>query len=339
MNIRPDQLQANIKKAVYPVYLVSGDEPLQQMESLDVIRSFLREQEYTEREILDVDAQFDWYRLMEEAANMSLFASRRIVELRLPSAKPGRQGSQIIKEYLSRPPEDTVLIINAGKVDANAKKSAWYKSVEQSGLVVQCWPVPVEKLSIWLKQRFKNRDMDADHDVLAYISQHVEGNLLAADQEIEKLYLLLGPGKITYADVAEAVTSQSRYSVFELVDMLLTGNTKRVIRIVSGLKAEGIVPVVVNWALTKDIRLLVQAAQAQAAQDRSSAEFLLKRSGVWQSRMALFKACLSRHSHRALQMMLKRCAYIDAVSKGVIDANVWDEIETLCVRLAGRTVK
>ncbi len=339
MNIRPDQLQANIEKAVYPVYLVSGDEPLQQMESLDVIRSFLREQEYAEREILDVDAQFDWYRLMEEAASMSLFASRRIVELRLPSAKPGRQGSQIIKEYLSRPPEDTVLIINAGKVDASAKKSAWYKSVEQNGLVVQCWPVPVEKLSMWLKQRFKNRDMDADNEVLAYISQHVEGNLLAADQEIEKLYLLLGPGKITYADVAEAVTSQSRYSVFELVDMLLTGNTKRVIRIVSGLKAEGIVPVVVNWALTKDIRLLVQAAQAQAAQDRSSAEFLLKRSGVWQSRMALFKACLSRHNHRALQMMLKRCAYIDAVSKGVIDANVWDEIETLCVRLAGRTVR
>ena len=332
MNIRPDQLQANIKKAVYPVYLVSGDEPLQQMESLDVIRSFLREQEYAEREILDVDAQFDWHRLMEEAANMSLFASRRIVELRLPSAKPGRQGSQIIKEYLSRPPEDTVLIINAGKVDASAKKSAWYKSVEQSGLVVQCWPVPVEKLSIWFKQRFKNRDMDADNEVLAYISQHVEGNLLAADQEIEKLYLLLGPGKITYADVAEAVTSQSRYSVFELVDMLLTGNTKRVIRIVSGLKAEGIVPVVVNWALTKDIRLLTQAAQ-----DRSSAEFLLKRSGVWQSRMNLFKACLSRHNHRALQMMLKRCAYIDAVSKGVIDANVWDEIETLCVRLAGAT--
>ena len=332
MNVRPDQLSASISKTVYPVYLVSGDEPLQQMESLDVIRSFLREQEYAEREILDVDAQFDWHRLMEEAANMSLFASRRIVELRLPSAKPGRQGSQVIKEYLSRPPEDTVLIINAGKVDANAKKSAWYKSVEQNGLVVQCWPVPVEKLSIWLKQRFKARDMDADNEVLAYISQHVEGNLLAADQEIEKLFLLLGPGKITYADVAEAVTSQSRYSVFELVDMLLTGNMKRVIKIVSGLKAEGVVPVVINWALTKDIRLLTQAAQNQ-----SSAELLLKRSGVWQTRMGLFKACLSRHSHRSLQMMLKRCAYIDAVSKGVVDANVWDEIETLCVRLAGKT--
>jgi DNA polymerase-3 subunit delta len=312
--------------------MVSGDEPLQQMESLDLIRSFLRDEDYSEREVLDVDAQFDWQRLMDEAANMSLFATRRIVELRLPSAKPGRQGSQVLKDYLSRPPEDTVLIVNAGKVDGSAKKSAWFKAIEQNGLVVQCWPVPVDKLAGWLQQRFKKRDMDADNEVLAYISQHVEGNLLAADQEIEKLYLLLGPGKITYADVAEAVTSQSRYSVFELVDVLLSGNTKRVIKIVAGLKAEGVVPVVVNWALAKDIRLL-----AKVAQDPSSVDFNLKRSGVWQSRIALFKSCLSRHAQRSFPVMLKRCAYIDAASKGMVDANVWDEIETLCVRMAGNT--
>ncbi len=225
-----------------------------------------------------------------------------------------------------------MLIVNAGKVDGSAKKSAWFKAIEQNGLVVQCWPVPVDKLADWLQQRFKKRDMDADNEVLAYISQHVEGNLLAADQEIEKLYLLLGPGKITYADVAEAVTSQSRYSVFELVDVLLSGNTKRVIKIVAGLKAEGVVPVVVNWALAKDIRLL-----AKVAQDPSSVDFNLKRSGVWQSRIALFKSCLSRHAQRSFPVMLKRCAYIDAASKGMIDANVWDEIETLCVRMAGNT--
>jgi DNA polymerase-3 subunit delta len=332
MNVRPDQLQSMIAKRLYPVYMVSGDEPLQQMESLDLIRAFLRDRDFSEREILDVDAQFDWQRLIQEAANMSLFATRRIVELRLPSAKPGKQGSQVLKDYLSRPPEDTVLIINAGKVDGNSKKSAWFKAVEQNGLVVQCWPIPLEKLTAWLQQRFKKRDMDADNEVLVYISQHIEGNLLAADQEIEKLYLLLGPGKITYADVAEAITSQSRYSVFELVDMLLSGNTKRVIKIIAGLKAEGMVPVVVNWALAKDIRLL-----SQVAFDVSSADFKLKRSGVWQSRIALFKSCLSRHNQRTFNMMLKRCAYIDAVSKGMVDANVWDEIESLCVRIAGRT--
>ena len=330
MNVRPDQLASVVAKASYPVYMVSGDEPLQQMESLDLIRSYLRDNDFSEREILDVDAQFDWQRLIDEAANMSLFATRRIVELRLPSAKPGRQGSQVLKDYLSRPPEDTVLIINAGKIDGNAKKSAWYKAVEQSGMIVQCWPVAADKLSSWLQLRFRARDMDADNEVLAYISQHVEGNLLAADQEIEKLYMLLGPGKIAYADVAEAVTSQSRYSVFELVDMLLVGNTRRVIKIISGLKAEGVVPVVVNWALAKDIRLL-----ALASQDISSADFVLKRSGVWQSRIAMFRSCMSRHSQRTFQLLLKRCSYIDAVSKGMIDSNVWDDIESLCVRLAG----
>ncbi len=330
MNARPDQLKSMLAKTTYPVYMVSGDEPLQQMEALDLIRSFLRENDYTEREVLDVDAQFDWQRLLDEAATMSLFASRRIVELRLPTAKPGKQGSQVIKDYLSRPPEDTVLIINAGKVDGNAKKSAWYKAVDQNGLLVQCWPVPADKLPHWLRQRFNARDMQADNDVLAYVAQHVEGNLLAANQEIEKLYLLLGPGKVSYADVAEAVTSQSRYNVFELMDMLLTGNSKRVLKIVAGLNAEGVVPVIVNWALAKDIRLL-----AQVAQDPSSVDIILRRSGVWQSRVTLFKSCLSRHHARSFQLMLKRCAYIDAASKGMIDANVWDEISTLCIKLVG----
>jgi len=332
MNVRPDQLQSMIAKKVYPVYMVSGDEPLQQMESLDLIRSFLREQDFSEREILDVDAQFDWFRLMEEAASMSLFATRRIVELRLPSAKPGKQGAQILKDYLARPPEDTVLIINAGKIDGNSKKSAWYKAVDQNGLVVQCWPVTIDKLSGWLQQRFNMRDMQADNEVLSYISEHVEGNLLAADQEIEKLFLLLGPGKICYADVAEAITSQSRYSVFELIDMLHTGNTKRVIKIIAGLKAEGLVPVMIISLLAKDIRLLCQVAQ-----DVSSAGFVLKRSGVWQSRIDSYRLCMARHTHKAFQVMLKRCAYIDAASKGMINVNVWDEIESLCVRLAGTT--
>ncbi len=332
MNARPDQLASMLNSSLYPVYMVSGDEPLQQMEALDLIRAYLREQGFTEREVLDVDAKFDWQQLLDEAASMSLFADRRVIELRLPTAKPGKQGAQVLKDYLARPAEGTVLIVNAGKVDGNAKKSAWFKAIDNTGLFVQCWPVPADRLPSWLKQRFRQRNMDADNESLEFISQHVEGNLLAADQEIEKLYLLLGPGKVTYADVAQAVTSQSRYSVFELLDALLTGNAKRVIRIISGLKAEGMVPVIINWTLAKDIRIL-----AQLAAEPSSLDFKLKRLGVWQSRITLFKSCLSRHRPGMFQLMLKRCAYIDAVSKGLIDANVWDEIETLCLRLAATT--
>lgn len=336
MNIRPDQLPAAVTNNVYPVYMVSGDEPLQQMEALDCIRHFLHEQAYTERDVLDVDNNFDWQRLLDEAASMSLFASRRIVELRLPSAKPGRQGSTILKDYLANPPEDTVLLINAGKLDAGSKKSAWYKAIDKKGMLVQCWPIPAEKLPQWLRQRFRIREMEADDEVLGYISQHVEGNLLAAEQEIEKLSLLLKPGKVSYDDVSKAITSQSRYNVFELSDMLLRGNNQAVIKILGGLKAEGVVPVVVNWALTKDIRLLAQVAGGQS-DNRSSPEFLLKRSGVWHSRLPLFKNCLSRHKPQMFQHLLKRCAYIDAVSKGMVDANVWDEIEILSMKLASHS--
>lgn len=330
MNVRPDQLASVISKTLYPVYMVSGDEPLQQMEALDAIRAFLREQDFCEREVLDVDAQFDWYRLSEEAASMSLFASRRIVELRLPSAKPGKQGGQALRDYLAQPPDDTVLLINAGKLDSNSKKAAWFKAVEQSGMVVQCWPVPLEKLGPWLAQRFLKRDMQAEADVLAYISQHVEGNLLAADQEIEKLCLLLSPGRVGYADVVEAISSQSRFTVFELADMMLKGEQARVLRIIAGLKAEGIALPVITWALARDIRLLVQVSQNPSAMSMT-----LQRANVWSSRQALFKHCLSRHQPGVFKLMLKRMAYIDAASKGMVDANVWDEVESLCVKVAG----
>jgi DNA polymerase-3 subunit delta len=330
MNVRPDQLASVIQQQLYPVYMVSGDEPLQHMEALDSIRGYLRDNDFSEREVLDVDISFDWNRLNEEASNLSLFASRRIIELRLPSAKPGKQGAVALKDYLSRIPEDTVLLLNTGKVDGNAKKSAWFKAVDQAGIIVQCWPVQTERLTAWLKQRFHNKDMQPDADALAYVSQHVEGNLLAAVQEIDKLYLLLGPGKVSYNDVAQAITAQSRYSVFELMDVVLAGDRARTVKIINGLRAEDVAIQVILWAVVKDLRLLVLAAG-----ETNSVDMRLKRSGVWQNRIRLFKQCLSRHSERALQTLLKRCSLIDAAGKGVADADPWQEMETLCFRLAG----
>ena len=330
MNVRPDQLTSVIQQQLYPVYMVSGDEPLQHMEALDNIRGYLRDNDFTEREVLDVDSNFDWNRLNEEASNLSLFATRRIIELRLPSARPGKQGAAALKDYLSRVPEDTVLLLNTGKVDGNAKKSTWFRAIDQAGIIVQCWPVQTERLSAWLKQRFHNKDMQPDADALAYVSQHVEGNLLAAVQEIDKLYLLLGPGKVSYNDVAQAITAQSRYSVFELMDVVLAGDRARTVKIINGLRAEDVAIQVILWAVVKDLRLLVLAAG-----ETNSVDMRLKRSGVWQNRIRLFKQCLSRHSERALQALLKRCSLIDAAGKGVADADPWQELETLCFRLAG----
>ena len=275
MNVRPDQLASVLDKQLHPLYLISGDEPLQVMEASDSIRAACRRQDYSEREVFDVDTGFDWQRLKDEASSLSLFASRRILEARIPSGKPGRDGGQALKEYASDLPEDTVLLITAGKLEASQKKSAWFKALDQVGVIVQCWPVGADSLPAWVRQRFQSRGMQPGKEVVDYVCQRVEGNLLAAAQEIDKLNLLVGPGKVDIDDVREAVADSSRYSVFELADSALAGDRGRVIRILQGLNAEGIEPVLVTWALARDIRLL-----AAASVNRDSADFALKQADL-----------------------------------------------------------
>jgi len=330
MQLRPDQIGSALSKSLQPVYLVCGDEPLQVMETADSIRQAARTQEYLEREVLDVDKNFEWQALLDAAATMSLFATRRLLDLRIPSGKPGREGSQALKQYLERPAEDTLLLITSGKLDGASKNTAWFKAIDKVGSVIQCWPVGPDRLPAWVQQRFIASQMQPEREVVDYVCQHVEGNLLAAAQEIDKLYLILGPGRVSLDNVREAITENSRFSVFELVDTALQGDRARVMRILQGLAAEGVEPIVANWALAKDIRLL-----AQVAEDPASAEYTLKRSGVWDSRVALFRACLQRHNAAALQRMLIRCALIDQAIKGVAQASVWDELRGLGFQLAG----
>jgi DNA polymerase-3 subunit delta len=331
MQLRPDQLELALGKSLMPVYLVSGDEPLQAMEASDSIRAACRKHDYLEREVMDVDKNFEWQHFLDEASTLSLFSSRRILDLRIPSGKPGREGSQAIKQYLDRPVEDTILLITSGKLDGASKKAAWFKAIESAGAVIQCWPMGPDRLPAWVKQRFIASNMQPDKQVVDYVCQHVEGNLLAAAQEIDKLYLMLGPGKVGFEDVREAITENSRFNVFELVDTALQGDQVRVVRILQGLAAEGVEPIIINWALAKDLRLL-----AQVAGDPASAEYTLKRAGVWSNRISLFKSCLARHNARSVHVMLKRCALVDRVIKGVSEGNVWDELRGTGFQLAGQ---
>ena len=328
MNVRPDQLPAVLEKQLHTVYLISGDEPLQVMEATDRIRAACKQQGYDEREVFDVDAKFDWQQLKDEASSLSLFSSRRILDVRIPSGKPGRDGGQALKEFASNPPEDTILLITAGKLEASQKKSAWFKALDQAGLVMQCWPVGPDRLPAWVRQRFQSKSMQPDKAVIDYVCQRVEGNLLAAAQERDKLFLLVGPGAISIDQVQEAVADSSRFNVFELADSALAGDQARVIRILHGLQAEGIEPVLVTWALAKDVRLL-----AAVSGNRNAADYVLKQAGVWQNRLPLYKSCLSRHSTKRLSRMLQRCAKIDEITKGQ-PGNVWDELQTLGYLLA-----
>jgi DNA polymerase-3 subunit delta len=330
MNVRFDQLTTTLAGELCPAYIVSGEEPLQVMEATDLIRASCKKQGYVEREVFDVDANFEWQSFNEAADSMSLFSSQRILDVRIPSARPGKQGSEAIQQYLDNPPEDTVLMITAGKLEKATKNTAWYKAIDKRGISVQCWPVNRQDLSSWVKQRFQSRGMLPDKEVIDYVCQYVEGNLLAAAQEIEKLHSLLGDGAISFDKVREAITDNSRYSIFELADTALRGDRSRTMRILNSLDAEGVEPVLIIWALAKEIRLLCNVSA-----EPSTAEYTLSRSGVWSSRMKLFKGCLSRHTEKSFQLLLQRCALIDGISKGFEQGNVWDELRMLCFRLAG----
>ena len=335
MQARPDQLGASLQRGLAPAYIVSGDEPLQVMEALDTIRAACRAQGFIERDIFDINKDFEWAHFEDTAASMSLFSDRKMIECRMPTGKPGREGSAALKKYLEDPPRDNVLIISSGKLDGGSKNSAWYKALDKVGVTVACWPIEDRELSHWLRHRFSAKGIEVDDEVVQYMRDRVEGNLLAAAQEIEKLYMLNGAGRLDIENLQTLVADNSRYSVFELVDCALKGDRARTQRIIDHLEAEGASPIVLNWAITKDIRLLAAVAGQQVS------DGVLMKAGVWRNRVGLFRQALGRHRAMVFKALLARCARIDQLSKGVripgLSPNVWDEIGLVASRLASRT--
>lgn len=328
MIIRPDQLGQHLKRDLLPVYLVSGDEPLQVMECSDAIRARARDWGCTEREVMDADQHFDWSLLLDAGNSMSLFAEKRILELRM-NAGPGKSGSPVLLQYLERPAEDAILLITCGKLDASSKNTKWFKALDQLGGVVQCWPIASHELPRWIEQRMRAKGMQPDAAAVSLLVERVEGNLLAAAQEIDKLLLLYGEKTISVEDVTAAVADSARYTIYDLVDCMLQGDLPRTARIVTGLQNEGVEQVLALWALTREIRLLTRIAESGLAPDAAMA-----RERVWDNRKALVKRALSRHNLPKLHSFLKRCARIDRVIKGMEAGRPWDEILLLTTQFA-----
>jgi len=329
MKVRPDQLNNHLQKQLADIYFLCGDEPLQVMESADRIRLEARKRDYTEREVMDVDAQFDWNMLLDAGNSLSLFSEKRILELRLPTGKPGKVGSQILQEYAQRPAEDAVLIISSGKLEGSAKNTKWFKTLDQQGVVIQCWPVNAEQLPAWINNRLQSKGIVADREAVQLLADRVEGNLLAAAQEVDKLFLLHGAGKLNFEQTASAVADSARYNIYDLVDSALVGDVVRTARIIGGLKNEGIEPVLMLWALSREVRMLAQISEAN-----TSADAVMAKLRVWENRKALIRKALSRHSSVRWKGFLKRCAKIDKVIKGVEQGRVWDELLMLSTQIA-----
>jgi DNA polymerase-3 subunit delta len=321
LKINVNQLSTHLQKSLAPCYLVTGDEHLLVGEALDAIRAAARKQGFTSRDLHVATTGFDWSQLRDSGANLSLFAEKRIIELRVPTGKPGRAGSQAIADFVDVTDSDLLFIVVAPKLDRNSQSAKWVKALEGKGVSIPVWPIGLRELPGWIAERMRSTGLQPDRDAVKLIADWVEGNLLAAGQEIEKLRLLLGEGKVTADDVGDAVANSSRYDVFKLVDAALGGDAKRALRILSGLRAEGIEPVIVVWALTRELRTLALLTDSVArGADLANG---MRKNGVWQNRQALVRNCIGRHKHGDFHQLLKSASRADQAAKGQTSSDPW----------------
>ncbi|MES9927482.1 MAG: DNA polymerase III subunit delta [Candidatus Thiodiazotropha sp. 6PDIVS] len=333
MRLRNDQLTAQLKRNLAPVYLLSGDEPLQMMEATDEIRLAGRDQGFTEREVLDQGSGFDWSALNQAAESLSLFGDRRILELRLSSAKLGSEGGKALTAYCERPAEDTVLLITLPKLEKVQMKSKWLQAVEQLGVVIQVWPVEGGRLIPWIEQRLRKAGLVPETGVVEMLADRVEGNLLAASQEVEKLLLLQGEGIITQEQLARSVADSARFDVFGFLDTLMIGEAAKGLRMLSALKAEGVAAPVVLWAFSREIRMLAEMA-CEIEQGRNLMQ-VMSAFRVWEKRKPIVKKALSNGRSSYWQNLLIKCSEADQAIKGISRSDPWLVLKNLAQGVSG----
>ena len=333
MKLRGGQLTNHLAGELAPIYLISGDDPLLLNEASDAVRSAARARGFGGREVLCVERGFDWSGFAAAASELSLFAEQRLIELRLPGGKPGDAGGKALRAWARNPPDDCLLLIVSAKIDASAQRSKWYQALEQAGVVVQLWPPRPSELPGWIRQRMQARGMQAGPEAVALLAERVEGNLLAAAQEIEKLHLLYGEKQLELPDVVATVADSARFNIYELVDSALAGDLPRTVRTLRGLRGEGTEPVLVLWVLVREIRLL--EGMALELERGASLDQVLRQQRVWQQRKPIVRQGLQRHNRLRWQQMLRRAARIDRLVKGVDKGNPWDELLQLVLIMAG----
>ncbi|MBL1265514.1 DNA polymerase III subunit delta [Candidatus Methylomicrobium oryzae] len=330
MRLKPEQTAQHLRgNKLAPVYLVSGDEPQQIAEITDAIRKAAQEAGYLEREIFSQDSGFSWNDLPAAAYATSLFADRKVIDLRLPSGSPGTEGAKVLAAYCERLPEDTLLLITSGKLTAASLKTRWFQALERVGVFIQVWPLEGEDLQRWLQQRLQLRGINTDNEGLKLLTGRIEGNLLAAAQEIEKLYILYGAGFLDTVKIADAVADSSRHDVFKLADSLLAGHPGRITKILAGLKEEDVAPPVVLWSITREARLLCKLKREIAAGKNRDAA--MQAQQIWDKRKALVSHALERLSEAALHRILVLSAKADREIKGQQPGDPWQSLLQICL--------
>jgi DNA polymerase-3 subunit delta len=338
MKLAYAQLAQHLKKPLAPIYLISSDELLQAQEAADAIRRAAKLAGYSERVIVNVEGN-DWGKtLFADANSLSLFGTQRLVELNLTQTKSNAGAQKILQEIAGALPPQTIFLISTKKLDAKTEKTAWYKALADIGVVVQIWPVTQEQLPAWIMQRAKNSGLTLSLDAAKFLADQVEGNLLAAAQEIEKLCLLQNEANATLSStlnvtaLEEIITDNARFDIFNLVECALSGNVPRCLRILENLAAEDIEPLLVLWALTREIRTLAELAkQVKLGTSLSS---LFSKFRIWEKRQAGVRRFLQQNTQRSCWQLLTQSAKIDRIIKGAAKGDVWDELKVLTLKIA-----
>lgn len=338
MKIKAEQLAATLANADLPVYWLAGDEPLLMQEAADQVRRHYRSLGYLEREVFHVDKGFDWSQFSNTTGNLSLFCELKIIELRLSSAKLEDAGKKALHAYLQDPNTDFLLLILSPKLEAATIKTKWFGQIEQLGALVQIWPVLRENLNDWLSQRLRHEGIHADHDATQLLADKIEGNLLAAVQEIEKLKLLANAEegraiKLDAKTVMQVVADSSRYSVYQLVDAALLGDSLRTQKILSALRSEGLFPLVVLGAITRELRALLPMLEKKAQGQQINS--IIQSAHVWFNRKQAVSHALKRMNLAMAWQMLDHARLIDQSIKGMSSANPWDELSVMLLGLSG----
>jgi DNA polymerase-3 subunit delta len=341
MQVRAEQLAAQLQRGLKPIYLVYGDEALLAQEACDRVRASARAAGFDERKVFNVSgAHFDWSGVLGAAQEMSLFAQRQLIEIRMPTGKPGKEGSEALQRYVEHLSDDVLTLLQCPRLDAQQTKSAWFAALDGAGLAVRVEPVERAALPAWIAQRLARQQQrvpggDVGQQTLAFFADCVEGNLLAAHQEIQKLALLYPSGELSFEQVESAVLNVARYDVFKLGEAILGGQVARALRMLDGLRAEGEAAVLVHWTLAEDIRALKHVKDAVT--EGKPLPLALREARVWGAREKLFERALPLLAPQVLDRLVRAASACDGLVKGLKlpdwPTDPWDGLRALMLSL------
>ena len=336
MQVRPQDLDAHLARTLAPLYVVHGDEPLAAIEAADAIRAAARRAGCEEREIFIVEQHFRWDSFVAANANLGLFGSRKLIDLRIPSGKPGAEGAAALERHARDLPADNITLISLPRLDRATQASAWFVALAENGVAIAVAPVERAALPAWIAERLSRNGQRAARATLAFLAERCEGNLLAARQEIEKLALLLPAGELRLDDVERAVADVARYDVQELSEAWLNGDAARALRILDGLRSEGEPITLVAWQLGEDLHAL--AAVHEAIGRGQALAGAIRNVRAWGKRQSALERAARRVKATEVLPLLRALAALDALAKGLGNGDPWDAVAAIvlgmCLRKA-----